>query len=459
MLTRRTCLAAIAAASALPRLAIAADSKYRGTTVHFLTERNASQLALSERLGAIAKEWGVTLNIRYITTDEIEKKVMIDFVGGATTWDLVYTGGIQRLSQWASRGVVLDISPIIKSVGDPKLLAWDDFTPAARRAVTYGEKRFGLTVATSEQAMVWRRDLFSHPAEMSAFQAKYGYALQVPETYKEALDVAAFFTRKPGETLAGAKLEGPFWGTVLAEKRGTYMWHTFENFVAAFGVDVYDPKTHAVGIASPAAQRAVETMKAFIPSMPPSYINMSSGEISEMFTSGQVAFVGEYFDRLLLNLSKPGGPVGLEKAGFSFFPTAEGNPKGAEHGARSGPPVVAIYAKSANAEAAYKLLEAALAAPSQLEMAHASGSYLPSRISVTQQIAKERPTLEYLLRLEQSDAATLTDADILPSPSINKAAEIVDVVTGALSEIMVGAPLLPRLQVAQTAVEGLLKSV
>lgn len=458
MLTRRLCLAALAAASAVPRRAAAAESKYRGATVTFLTERNASQLALADRLSTIAKEWGVRLNVRNITTDEIEKKVMIDFVGGATTWDLVYTGGIQRLAQWASRGVVLDIAPLIKSVGDPKLLAWDDFTPAARRAVTYGDKVFGLTVGTSEQAMVWRQDLFAHPGEMAAFQAKYGYALRAPETYNEALDVAAFFTRKPGDLLAGAKLEQPFWGTALAEKRGTYMWHTYENFVAAFGVDIYDPKTRAVGIASSAGQRAVETMKAFIPSMPPSYINMSSGEISEMFASGQVAFIGEYFDRLLLNLSKPGGPVGLDKAGFGFFPTAEGNPKGAKHGARSGPPVVAIYGKSANAEAAYKLLEAALAAPQQLEMAHGSTAYLPSRISVTKQIAKERPVLDYLLKLEQSDAATLTDADILPPPSIEKAAEIVDVVTGALSEIMVGAPLQARLQSAQTTVEGLLKS-
>ena len=128
---------------------------------------------------------------------------MIDYVGGPTTWDLVYTGGIQRLAQWASAGVVHDIAPIIKSAGDPKLLGWDDFTPAARRAVTFGEKVYGLTVATSEQATVYRKDLFAHPAEASAFQAKHGYALAAPGTYKQALDVAAFFTRKAGERWRG----------------------------------------------------------------------------------------------------------------------------------------------------------------------------------------------------------------------------------------------------------------
>ena len=68
-------------------------------------------------------------------------------------------------------------------------------------------------------------------------------------------------------------------------------------------------------------------MKAFIPYMPPGYINMSSAEIAETYASGHAAFIGEYFDRLLLTLSK--GPVGLERAEFTFFPTAEGNPKGA----------------------------------------------------------------------------------------------------------------------------------
>ncbi len=465
MLTRRTCLAGLtgivvgsgpAGGPLGPSSARAEDGgKYRGATVHFLTERNSHQLALADRLAAIAQQWGVTLRTRFITTDEIEKKVMIDFVGGASTWDLVYTGGIQRMAQWASAGVIQDIAPLIKSVGDPKVLAWDDFTPSARKAVTYGDEVFGITVATSEQAVVFRRDLFTHPTERAAFQSRFGYALKPPETYRQTLDAAAFFTRKPGDMLAGVKLDQPFYGTALAEKRGTFMWHTYENFVAAFGVDVFDPTTHAIGVASPAGISAVETMKAFIPFMPPAYINMSSGELSETFANGQVAFVGEYFDRLLLNLSKA-GPVGMSKVDFTFFPTAEGNPKGAKHGARSGPPVVSISAKSANAAAAYKLLEAACSSESQQAMAKASQAYMPSRLSDLQALAKQRPELGYLLRLASSDATLLTDRDILPPPSISKAAEIVDAVTGSLSEIMVGAPVEPKLEQARDALTKLL---
>ena len=72
--------------------------------------------------------------MRNVTTDEIESKVVIDWVGGADTWDLIYTGGVQRMAQWAYGGIIKDIAPLIKSVGDPALLSWDPSpTPPAMR--------------------------------------------------------------------------------------------------------------------------------------------------------------------------------------------------------------------------------------------------------------------------------------------------------------------------------------
>ena len=458
MLSRRSCLAGLAGLGVLPVSARAAESKYQGATVHFLTERNAHQLALADKLGEIARGWGVNFDTRYITTDEIEKKVVIDYVGGAETWDLVYTGGVQRMAEWANGGMAKDIAPLISSVGDKELLAWDDFTDAARRAVTDGDKVFGLTVATSEQALVYRKDLFEHPEEQVAFQAKYGYALAAPQTYKQALDVAAFFTRKPGQMLAGRPLTADFYGTILADKRGTFLWHTYEDFVTAFGVDVFDAQTRKAGLDSPANLAALRTMQAFVPYLPPSHINMGSGEIANMFAAGQTAFIAEYFDRLLLNLSGGKAPVTLDMVDFTFLPTAEGNPKGARHGARSGPPVVAIYGRSRNAEVAYKLLEAACAPPQQVAMADKNLAYMPSRVSALRKLAAERPVTGYLLKLSQSDATLYTDRDILPYPSILKAAEIVDAVTGSWSDIMVGGAIEPKLQEAQAKVEKILGS-
>ena len=106
MLTRRSTLTGLAGLSIAPSIARAEGEKYRGATVRFITERNSHQIALQEKLGEIAKSWGITLDVRNVTTDEIESKVVIDYVGGADTWDLIYTGGVQRMAQWAYGGII-----------------------------------------------------------------------------------------------------------------------------------------------------------------------------------------------------------------------------------------------------------------------------------------------------------------------------------------------------------------
>jgi len=453
MLTRRSTLAGLAGLSVAPSVAEAAGEKYRGATVRLITERNSHQIALQETLGEIARAWGVTLDVRNVTTDEIESKVVIDYVGGADTWDLIYTGGVQRMAQWAYGGIIQDIAPIIKSVGDPRLLAWDQFTDAARHAVTDGDKVWGLTCATSEQAYVYRRDIFGDAGERAAFARRFGYPLAVPATYAQHQDVAVFFTRKRGDMLAGKPLDRDFYGTILCDKRGTFLWHTYENFVAAFGVSVYDPKTKKVGLTSAANLALVKAMKDLVPFLPPSHINLSSGEGVTLFGNGQAAMIGEYFDRQVLTMTRKGTPVTLDMVDFAFFPSAEGNPKGAVSGMRSGPPVVSIYGRSRNAEAAYKLLEAALAPAAMNEMARKYPGYMPARVEALQLKAVNDPTSAYLLKLAAAKVTALTDFDILPYPSILKASEIVDAVTGALSDILVGAPIEPKLAEMQAKVE------
>ena len=453
MLTRRSTLTGLAGLSIAPSIARAEGEKYRGATVRFITERNSHQIALQEKLGEIAKSWGITLDVRNVTTDEIESKVVIDYVGGADTWDLIYTGGVQRMAQWAYGGIIKDIAPLIKSVGDPKALAWDKFTDAARHAVTDGDKVWGLTCATSEQAYVYRRDIFEDATERAAFEKRYGYPLAMPATYARLQDVAAFFTRKRGEVLAGKPLDRDFYGTVLCNKRGTFLWHTYENFVAAFGVSIYDPKTKKVGLTSAANRAVVKTMLDLVPYLPPSHINLSSGEGVTIFGNGQAAMMGEYFDREVLTMTRKGTPVTLDMVDFAFFPTAEGNPKGAVGGMRSGPPVVAIYSRSRNAEAAYKLLEAALAPASMDEMARKYPGYMPDRMEALQVKVAADPTAGYLLKLAAAKVTAMTDFDVLPYPSILKASEIVDAITGPLSEILVGAPMEAKLEEMQGKVE------
>src|SRR5690606_38567767 len=86
-----------------------------------------------------------------------------------------------------------------------------------------------------------RKDLMEHPQERAAFKRKYGRELEPPKTLQEMRDIAEFFTRKKGETLAGEKLTSDFAGFV---KEGAQAGSAFEevryDFMQQWGGDLWD---------------------------------------------------------------------------------------------------------------------------------------------------------------------------------------------------------------------------
>ena len=64
----------------------AADSPYKGQTLRFLTSANVHQKAMGKQLERIAKEWGIQLDVRYVTTDELAKK--LDITSKGVEWNL-----------------------------------------------------------------------------------------------------------------------------------------------------------------------------------------------------------------------------------------------------------------------------------------------------------------------------------------------------------------------------------
>jgi multiple sugar transport system substrate-binding protein len=447
-MTRRGWLTAMTAAVLLGgtfSAAEAAESPYKGTTIRFLTSSNVHQNAFIAKLEEIAKEWGIIFESRKVTTDQLKKKVVLDFVGGAETWDLIYTGGVQRAFEWFDRGILEDITPLIAKHGDAKLLDWEGFSIEAQNAVALGDKILGIAMATSDQALAYRKDIFGNADEQAAFKAKYGYALQPPETYAQYRDVAEFFTRKKGEKLAGKVLENDFYGISNSNKKGTYLWHDYENQLVAFGAEVCNPKTLEAGLSSPASIEAAEYYQSLVPFWPSNHINMSSGESTTTFATGRVAMIIEYFDRVVSTVAKDKTPLTSDKVGYTFPPTKVGNPRGLKHPFRAGPAVVSIYSLSKNKEAAYKLLEAAVSAESQLDMARNAKGYMPTRLAPLKTLAQEMPVVQYLIDVFNGGATGLSDAQMMPYPCILKSSEIGDYVSTAMSAILVGGDVKEEL--------------
>lgn len=439
---------------ALAAPAVAADSPYKGKTIRFITQRSVHQTAFGKQLVEIGKSWGVTVDFRQVTSGQLAKKVALDYVAGADNWDLMYTGGVQRMYEWWNRGITVELNGLIKKYGDPKILEWDGFTKSARDAVSFGDKILGIAVASSDQTMAYRKDLFENAAEKAAFKAKYGYDLAPPTTYKQYYDIAKFFTRKKGEKLAGKTLERDFYGTVMPNKKGVYVWHNYENMVLAFGVDLYDPKTGKLGLTSKESLDAVSFMKSIVPFMPPSHINMANAEATALFMAGDVALYIEYFGRVVGNVSKADSPVQPGQVGFALPPSVPGNPKGYKNGFRSGPAVITISSLSKNQELAYKLLEATVNSKVQLEMARKFTGYMPTKIAAMEELAKEQPVTEYQSRvMSDPNVSAVSDAGIMPYPSILKSGEMNNIVGEAVQAALLGGDVKEEMTKAQAKLE------
>jgi multiple sugar transport system substrate-binding protein len=400
----------------------------------------------------------MTVEIRRVTTDELQKKVVLDYVAGADTWDLIYSGGVQRTIEWFDKGIFVDLAPLIAEHGDPELLQWDDITASGRGAVVLDDKVAGIPMATSDQAMAYRTDWFANAGEQAAFKEKYGYDLAPPETYDQYRDVAEFFTRKAGDAVAGETLANDIYGIVNSNKKGTYLWHDYENQLMAFGGQTCHPETMTAGLTDPESVAAAEYYKSLLPFWPPDHINMTSGEAAALFATGRVALDIEYYDRLVYTMAKGEGSIGPEVVGYTYPPTQE-NSRGLKHPYRAGPAVISIYSLSDSQEAAYKLLEAATSTQSQIEMTRETPGFMPARTSVLEALKDEMPELQYLIDVANGGADALSDMQEMPYPCILASSDIGDAVSDAISAILIGGDVNEELGKAQAKVQRALDSV
>jgi ABC-type sugar transport system, periplasmic component len=142
--------------------------------------------------------------------------------------------------------------------------------------------------------LMYRADLFENAEEQAAFQAQYGRELRPRETWDEWLEVAEFFTRPAGATLAGETLTQPFYGTAEFGRRGfSYAWYL--NRAASNGVTLFDEQMNT-DINSPQAVAALQNMIDTLKFAPPDVLNFGYDELRDAFIGGQLAMVVQWTD-------------------------------------------------------------------------------------------------------------------------------------------------------------------
>lgn len=238
-------------------------------------------------------ETGITVNVVQTPWGSYYDRVGTEWAAQGTAFDMV-VGDSQWLGQAVTEGHYMDMTEFMTTPGDEGVAIADTVTEAT--LTYYGEYPAGsesyYAYPTEGDANGWayRRDLFEDPDEMAAFEAEYGYALAVPQTWAELRDIAEFFNR-PDEGLYGVG--------VYTQIDYDAITMGAQNTFFSYGADWSATEGEALSVLgvvnSPEAVASLELYRELYSFAPPGTNNAFFAEMNDLFINGQAAMIMNYF--------------------------------------------------------------------------------------------------------------------------------------------------------------------
>jgi multiple sugar transport system substrate-binding protein len=294
---------------------------------------------------------GITIKQVGATFTGLYDKLKTSFVAGSDEYDMVIFYP-SYIGDFAGNGYLEPLDQYMKktpdSIWDPKL---DEVEPPYREVYCkWAGKTYALPYDGDVLVLYYRKDLFDNPDEKAAFQQKFNRELAPPTTWKEWLQVAEFFTRKPGDTLAGQKLDHPFYGAGEYGARGfSYGWF-LARFASAGGI--YFDENMNPQINTPAAVEGLQNMVDTLKFCPTDVLGYGYTELKDAFLNGDLAMVVQWSD-VGKKTADPQLSKVVGKVGFAVVPGTEVSGQVQHKAPMPVGRVLAVPAKSKNKEAAY----------------------------------------------------------------------------------------------------------
>lgn len=267
------------------------------------------------------KETGTTVELVELPYDGLYDRIQTELGSGKTSFDVAALDAI-----WLS-AFSAGVAPLDDLFTDD---VKRDLFPGLVTEAQVGGSYVGMPVWTNSEILYYRTDLFDDPKEKAAFQAKYGYALVPPTTWKQYQDVAQFFTRDTngdGQTdLYGTDVKG----AVETEWLATVS-QTGEKTM------VLDPKSGDVTIDDADHLAALNFYTSLLPSAPPGAAQLDWAGAQNLFYQGKLAmmrFWGHAYTQTPANaavkgkigvapmIAGPGGVAGVPGAWYLSVPKA-----------------------------------------------------------------------------------------------------------------------------------------
>ncbi|WP_258405384.1 extracellular solute-binding protein [Shewanella sp. FJAT-52076] len=141
--------------------------------------------------------------------------------------------------EWAANGYTVPLEELagLYDPGGAKAMAHylEPYYPALLSILSYRGEVHAIPYNNYVMGNHFRRDLFENADEKTHFAERYGYPLEAPTTLAQLKDIAEFFTRKPGDLLAGKLLKQPFYGVALMSGNKPHINDEFSAILWSMG--------------------------------------------------------------------------------------------------------------------------------------------------------------------------------------------------------------------------------
>ncbi|RBW50607.1 extracellular solute-binding protein [Marinobacter sp. F3R11] len=356
-----------------------AAKPYVGTTIRVLDEITPLQETMRKLVPEFTEMTGIEVEYELLSHGDVINRGQADLFSGRGYYDAVMLHGLQ-MGPLLSAEVLQPIDDMLHNtaLSNPNLGLDDLIEPANDSLVNYAGSQYGFLTWNYNQIYWARADLINNADEQAAFEARYGYPLAPAETMQQMRDIAEFFTRKSGETLAGETLENDFYGIVLEGiPGGTTFTTVWEVFMNNWGGGVFDAAGKP-NLDSPENIAALQFWADLWKFAPPGQAEYSLIDVPTVMGNG-IAAQSIAFSDFVLGVDRPGGGSYAGKFVYRGIPVNSNSPESRSAGGE--PSLMALSKHSKNQEATYLFMQWMVDKDTQAKLMEMGGGGVPIRRS------------------------------------------------------------------------------
>jgi multiple sugar transport system substrate-binding protein len=380
-----------------------AKKKFDGIKLKMLACGDTAVTRLVKILDEFEAETGAEVTIDMYPYPGLIDKIVVETSSNSPTYQLFWVDS-PWIGQLGEANALLDLTPL--AMRDFDEIKLDDIVEIQLQENAWQGKLYAMPASGMTWMVQYRKDLFDNATEKKNFKNKYGYNLAAPKTWNQYRDIAEFFTRKPGEKLAGKVLSQPFYGTAQAYSRVQgAITHDYFAIMRGFGGDFWSQETGFSIMNQEPHIKSAEFMKSLMPFNPPDALALMWDLRTGYFERGETAISG-YWSVRSVRLENPeeAKVYSIGDTGYAPAPNYQGTKNATYTGSLSF--AINSRANRKEKEAAWEFIKWGTGEKITRRLANAGISQFRKSILGDAKLQKKFPYYKTLLEQQKPGGAT-----------------------------------------------------